>query len=73
MKVSYDATVDALYVRVSSERIARTVEVQPNLYVDLDGNSSVVGYELLNFKASQREQPLEYDLPSEKELLAAVG
>ena len=47
MHSSYDATAGAAYITVSSNDVARTVEVTPTVLVDLDALGVVVGVELL--------------------------
>lgn len=47
---TYDAEVDALYVLLAEDsdmEIARTLELTPNLHVDLDHEGNVVGVEIL--------------------------
>jgi uncharacterized protein YuzE len=47
MLVEYDTEVRAFYVRVTEEKIARTVEVSALVSVDVDSADNVVGVELL--------------------------
>ena len=58
----------AIYFKVSNEKIARTVEVAPDCYLDLDKNDGVVGAELITPKAIVRLREVkkaarEYDAP----------
>lgn len=73
MKLTYDPTAHAVYLLLSNAEISRTVEVRSDLYVDLDSEDQVVGYELLNVGSAQAERPTEFDLPTRQEVLAAAG
>ena len=52
MKIEYDRDVDALYVRLQEKYVARTVEIEEGLNLDLDENGKLVGLEILD--ATQR-------------------
>lgn len=54
MDVKYDITADAIYFNVGSGRVAKTLEVENRLNVDLDNNGRIVGIEIL--EASHQEQ-----------------
>ncbi|WP_182050135.1 DUF2283 domain-containing protein [Changpingibacter yushuensis] len=47
VKVEIDKDADAGYIRVSSEPVSRTVELNNNVLVDLDSMGMVVGIEVL--------------------------
>ena len=52
MKIEYDKEVDALYVRLQERYVARTVEIEEGLNLDLDENGKLIGLEVLD--ATQR-------------------
>ena len=47
MKIEYDAKADAIYIRLSSGKIADSDEVRPNVFLDTDENGRVLGIEML--------------------------
>lgn len=57
VKVSVDHTVNAAYIELSTEEVARTVKVEDGVMVDLDAMNVVVGIEVLN---------IDLDLPLQK-------
>jgi uncharacterized protein YuzE len=48
MKIEYDREVDALYVRLQEKYVARTVEIEEGLNLDLDDSGKLIGLEILN-------------------------
>ena len=48
MKIEYSADVDALYVYLQEVEVARSVEPDDGIVVDLDESGDVVGVELLD-------------------------
>jgi len=52
VKIEYDKEVDALYVRLQEKYVARTVEIEEGLNLDLDENGKLIGLEVLD--ATQR-------------------
>ncbi len=76
MLVTYDSSVDALYIYVEKDRaVARTVTVDDGRNVDLDENDRVVGIEVLSASAGFEVQDLitKFGLESRKqELLEAA-
>ena len=75
MKIEYDKVVDALYVRLQEKYVARTVEIEEGLNLDLDENGKLIGLEILD--ATQRYSLSEIfnisteNLIFEKEVVAA--
>lgn len=58
MKIEYDPSADALYVRLGESRIVESEQVQPGVILDFDEAGKVVGVEIL--AASKRgDQPLK--------------
>jgi uncharacterized protein YuzE len=48
MKIEYDREVDALYIRLQEKYVARTVEIEEGLNLDLDENGKLIGLEVLD-------------------------
>jgi len=46
VKVEYDREVDILYIRFRESRIANTIPVSDDVYMDLDEESKPVGIEI---------------------------
>ncbi|OHA46320.1 MAG: hypothetical protein A2541_02710 [Candidatus Taylorbacteria bacterium RIFOXYD2_FULL_36_9] len=52
MKIQYDKIADAMYVYLSfKKKIAKTIEINDRLLVDVDKKGNVVGIEMLNISA----------------------
>ena len=58
MKIEYDPTADALYVRLGEAKIIESEEVQPGVILDFDESGKVVGVEILS-ASKCGTQPLE--------------
>jgi len=52
MKIEYDKEVDALYLRLQEKYVARTVQIEEGLNLDLDEEGRLIGLEVLD--ATQR-------------------
>ena len=73
MRIEYDKEVDALYVRLQETYVARTVEIEEGLNLDLDENGKLIGLEILDaterysladvFNISTENLILEKELP----------
>ena len=48
MKIEYDREVDALYVRLYEKYVARTIEIEEGMNIDLDENGKLIGLEVLD-------------------------
>ena len=48
MKIEYDREVDALYIRLQEKNVARTVEIDEGLNIDLDEKGKLIGLEVLD-------------------------
>jgi uncharacterized protein YuzE len=48
MKIEYDKDVDALYVRLQEKYVARTVEIEDGLNLDIDDEGKLIGLEVLD-------------------------
>jgi len=47
MKIEYDKTVDADYIRIQEKDVARTQEVSAGVNLDFDGEGRLIGLEVL--------------------------
>jgi uncharacterized protein YuzE len=69
---TYDAEVDALYVLLAEDSdmaIAKTLELAPNLHVDLDNEENVLGVEILYPRSRGIDlQPLKEQFSIELEI-----
>ena len=48
MKIEFDPVVDALYVRLTDQKIIESEEVQPGVILDFDAAGKVVCIEILS-------------------------
>ena len=48
MKIEYDREVDALYIRIQEKYVARTIEIEEGLNIDVDENGKFIGLEVLD-------------------------
>ena len=58
MKIEFDPVVDALYVRLTDQKIIESEEVQPGVILDFDAAGKIVCIEILS--VSKRDNQ---DLP----------
>jgi uncharacterized protein YuzE len=65
MQLKYDLTVGALYVRLSDEPVTRTLEIDDNTFVDLDGDGDIVGIEVISIEHPWALADIlrDYDIP----------
>jgi uncharacterized protein YuzE len=47
VKIEYDPTADALYVRLSDQSIIESEQIKPGIVLDYDEAGNVVGIEVL--------------------------
>ena len=77
MRIEYDKEVDALYVRLQETYVARTVEIEEGLNLDLDESGKLIGLEVLD--ATDRYSLADVfnisteNLILEKDLIERVG
>jgi len=48
VKIEYDKEVDALYIRLQEKYVARTLEIEEGLNLDLDEEGKLIGLEVLD-------------------------
>lgn len=52
MKLTYDHTVDAMYIKLTDNLPISTCPVNQSVVIDLDENDQIVGIEVLNVRES---------------------
>ena len=70
MKVHYDADVDAVYIKLGSQKPDGAVEISEGVNLDTTSENRIVGIEILN--ASQKmniNTILSYELELDKKLI----
>jgi uncharacterized protein YuzE len=48
MRIEYDGEIDALYIRLQEKYVARSLEIEEGLNLDLDENGKLIGLEVLD-------------------------
>jgi len=48
MKIEHDGEIDALYIRLQEKYVAKTIEIEEGLNIDLDENDRLIGLEILD-------------------------
>lgn len=48
MKTEYDKQANAVYLKITNEKVVKTIEIDKNTMLDLDENENAVGIEILN-------------------------
>lgn len=65
MKLRYDKQVDAAYFQVRDTAVAQTIEIDLDLYVDLDKENRVVGVEILNAREYLATNSINLEIPDQ--------
>lgn len=47
--IEYDPEADVAYIRIEHKKVADTVEIENEVYADLDSKRHVIGVEILKF------------------------
>lgn len=64
MNINYDKVADAMYIKVGTGKVSRTVAINENTFVDMDSKENVVGYEILNYSLREDSQEIERSILS---------
>lgn len=64
MKIHYDKFADAVYFALKKARVAKTVELEGNMQVDLDKNGKLIGIEVLNYSQHQNSKKIKENIIS---------
>jgi excisionase family DNA binding protein len=70
MRISFDRSADASYIKISARKIDRTVSVSDYGHVDLDKEGKIVGIELLFISQYMDDFKLWLEVPSAAEYLS---
>ncbi len=54
MTIQYDKVADAVYMKMTDTKVAKTMEVNDTLLIDMDASGKTVGIEILD--ASSQEE-----------------
>lgn len=73
MKIEYDKSADAAYIRFSSAKVKETIEIKEGLLADLDKNGNVRGLEILNFLRSLPKKERHIEIGKKKIFLPAFA
>jgi uncharacterized protein YuzE len=60
MRMHYDETADALYLRLDDSEIIESEEVQPGIVLDFNASRQVVGIEVLGLKRRVPDADLKH-------------
>lgn len=69
MKVTFDRTADACYIKISNRKISKTLQVTDLCNIDIDENGGVLGIELLFVSEYMNDFKSWLDLGSTAEYL----
>jgi len=58
MKFNYDTVADAAYLNVNEGKVAKTIEMNSGVVVDVGEKGNIIGIEILNFSAQQNIKKL---------------
>ncbi|MBI4146242.1 DUF2283 domain-containing protein [Candidatus Woesearchaeota archaeon] len=50
MKIQYDTTADAMYIKLREGKVAKTEEVNVDTMIDYDSDGQIIGIEILFVK-----------------------
>ena len=65
MKIQYDKIADAMYVSLGiQKKVAKTIEVNDRLLVDMDKSGHIIGIEILDASSKKGIQNLAKNLKS---------
>lgn len=71
MKLHYDKKIDALYIRLNSQRYAESDEIQDGVIFDYDKQGKIIGIEILE---ASRKFPKDFSrgIANSKVLVSSV-
>lgn len=55
MKMQYDKEVDALYIKLSENKIVESEEKENNIVLDYDSEKNIIGIEILYFIKNHKQ------------------
>lgn len=54
MEVKYDIIADAVYMKVGTGAVAKTIKMEQRFLVDMDDTGNVVGFEILDVSSQDQ-------------------
>ena len=74
MMVEVDKEADALYIRLADSSIEETIELNNDIFADVDAEGNVVGYEIINLSVyATLELPTARNVPTRIEDIKAFS
>lgn len=73
MKISYDKKVDALNVILKTGRVARTVEIAPEVFLDVDAKNHPLFLEIIGASEKIGRKNFSKVRAGSKSLLVPIG
>ncbi|OGP50627.1 MAG: hypothetical protein A2Y79_07005 [Deltaproteobacteria bacterium RBG_13_43_22] len=74
MRVHYDNEVDALYIKLGSQKPEGVIEISEGVNLDTTGEDKIVGIEILNAsKKMNIKTILSYELELDNKLLRKIA
>lgn len=55
MKITYDKEADALYIKLTDNKVVQSEEIEENVVIDLDGENKIVGIEVVYFVSKHKQ------------------
>lgn len=72
ISVEIDTSVNAAYIQLSNEKVAKTTQLTEALIVDVDANGAVVGIELLDLGCPLEISTIRSQFPLSDEAIAVL-
>lgn len=73
MKINYDKIADAVYFSLKKGKIAKTLEMNERLIVDVDKKGNVLGIEMLDASSQLPKKSLEAGVASGIPVMISSG
>jgi uncharacterized protein YuzE len=73
MRIEYDKSADAVYIRFTNARIKKTIKVKDGVFADLDKNGNIRGLEVLKFSRLMPKKERHIEIGKKKILLPAFA
>ena len=55
MKITYDKEADALYIKLTDNKIVESEEIAENVVIDFDAENNIVGIEMVYFVTKHKK------------------
>jgi len=73
MKINYDKIADAMYFSMKKGKVAKTLEMNERLIVDVDKNGNILGIEMLDASGQLPKGGLQNGIASGIPVMITVG